>query len=69
MVGRLIALYIRGAGALRKKGPSGEGESGMPEEVPPRAPSLSRPCNNGPVIGRRSRHAERRSYAIPKRED
>jgi len=69
MVGRSIILYIRGAGVLLRKGAPGEGESGVPEEVPPQAPSLSRPCNNGPVIGRRSRHAERRSYAIPKRED
>jgi len=65
MVGRFI-LYTREAGALLRKGTSGEGESGVPEEVPPQAPSQSRPISNGPVARRRPRQFETGSLAVPK---
>jgi len=65
MVGRFI-LYTRGAGALLRKGASGEGESGVPEEVPPQAPNQSRPISNGPVARRRPRQFETGSLAVSK---
>jgi len=45
MVGRFICIvsYTLGAGALLRKGASGEGESGVPEEGPPQAPSQKSP--------------------------
>jgi len=66
MGGRFIILYIRGVGALPRRGVSGEGESGMPEEVPPKAPSLSRPINNGQVANRRPRQSNMESLAVQK---
>jgi len=53
-----IILYTRGAGALLRKGASGEGESGVPEEVPPQAPSQNRPISNGQITRRRPRQFE-----------
>jgi len=64
MVGRFIILYIRGTGALLRRGVSGEGESGVPEEVPPQAPSLSRPISNGQVAKRRPRRSNMESLAV-----
>jgi len=38
-----IVLYTLGAGTLLRKGASGEGESGVPEKVPPQSPSQKSP--------------------------
>jgi len=43
-----VLFYItREAGTLLWRGATGEGESGVSEEVPPQASSQSRPINNG----------------------
>jgi len=68
MVGRFIILYIRRAGALPRRGVAGEGESGVPEEVPPQAPSISRPHQQRTGCQKEAPTVEHGRFGGPKRE-